>query len=257
MTIDREIHGFLRRGGRVLASRACAVIFIAATAASGAETAVRFNRDVRPIFADNCFACHGPDSNKRKAGLRLDTKEGIFEKTAKREPAVVPGQLKQSELWSRITTTNVDDRMPPEDSHKELKPEQIAKIKEWITAGAPWQGHWAFIKPERPKVPEVKGQKVGVRNPIDAFVLAKLQEKGLQPNKETDKRTLMRRVSLDLTGLPPRPEDLAAFLNDKSPDAYGKLVKRLLASPRYGEHRARYWLDAARYADTHGLHFDN
>ena len=255
MIIDRQIHRLFRRAGRAWASTACVAVLVGTAPLPAAESKIVFNRDVRPILADNCFACHGPDNNKRKAGLRLDTKEGIFEKTPKHDPAVVPGKLKESELWSRITATNLDDRMPPEDSHKELKPEQIAKLKEWILAGAPWQGHWAFIKPERPVVPKVQGSKV--QNPIDAFVLAKLKEKGLKPNNEADKRTLMRRVSLDLTGLPPKPEDLAAFLNDKSPDAYSKLVKRLLASPRYGEHRARYWLDAARYADTHGLHFDN
>jgi hypothetical protein len=225
-----------------------------------ADSSVRFNRDVRPILSDNCFACHGPDANKRKATLRLDTKEGIFEKTPKREPAVVPGKLKQSELWSRITATNLDDRMPPVDSHKELKPEQIETLKKWIVAGALWEGHWAFIKPERPPVPskfKVQSSRFKVRNPIDAFVLAKLEGKGLKPNAEADKRTLARRVYLDLTGLPPTPDDVSAFLNDKSADAYEKLVKKLLASPRYGEHRARYWLDAARYADTHGLHFDN
>jgi mono/diheme cytochrome c family protein len=227
-----------------------------ATSASAAESTIRYNRDVRPILADNCFACHGPDANHRKAGLRLDTKEGFFEKTPKHEPTVVPGNLAKSELWLRITTTNLDDKMPPEDSHKSLKPEQIETLRKWILAGAPWEGHWAFIKPERPPVPTVKGLKAG-GNPIDAFVFAKLQEKGLKPNKETDKRTLARRVYLDITGLPPKPEEVKAFLNDKSPDAYEKLVKRLLASPRYGEHRARYWLDAARYADTHGLHFDN
>ena len=257
MIIDRQIHRLFRRAGRAWASTACAAVFLWAAPLPAAESKVGFNRDVRPILADNCFACHGPDANHRKAGLRLDTKEGLFEKTAKHEPAVVPGKLKESELWSRVTTTNLDDRMPPEDSHKELKPEQIAKLKEWILAGAPWQGHWAFIKPERPVVPRIQGSKSKTQNPIDAFVLAKLKEKGLKPNNEADKRTLMRRVSLDLTGLPPKPDDLAAFLNDNSPDAYSKLVKRLLASPRYGEHRARYWLDAARYADTHGLHFDN
>ncbi len=269
---------------RVVRHAAGVIIFTTALTAPGAEPKVGFNREVRPILADNCFACHGPDSNKRKAGLRLDTKEGIFEKTPKRDPAVVPGKLAQSELWSRITTTNLDDRMPPEESHKKLTPEQIAKLKEWIIAGAPWQGHWSFIKPERPAVPVISksvnsktvisGGKVdarrtgspitdslitdySVRNPIDAFVFSKLQEKGLKPNQEADPRTLLRRVSLDLTGLPPTPEEVAAFLNDQSPDAYQKVVKRLLASPRYGEHRARYWLDAARYADTHGLHFDN
>ena len=221
---------------------------------------MRFNTDVRPILSDNCFACHGPDANKRKAGLRLDIKEGLFEKTPKHEPAIVPGKLAQSELWQRITTTNLDDRMPPEDSHKELKPEQIEILKKWIVAGAPWQGHWAFSKPERPEVPtkfRTSSSKFQVRNPIDAFVLQKLEPKGLKPNGEADKRTLVRRVTLDLTGLPPTPEEVASFVNDKSPDAYEKVVKRLLASARYGEHRARYWLDAARYADTHGLHFDN
>src|ERR1043166_7512493 len=147
-----------------------------------AESQVRFNRDVRPILSDNCFACHGPDANKRKAGLRLDTKEGLFEKTPKHEPAVVPGKLKESELWSRITNTNLDDRMPPVDSHKELKPEQIAKLKQWILAGAPWEGHWSLVKPERAEVPskfKVQSSKFKIQNPIDAFVLAKLESKGL------------------------------------------------------------------------------
>jgi mono/diheme cytochrome c family protein len=227
----------------------------ATTPARAAAPAIRYNRDVRPILADNCFACHGPDAGHRKAGLRLDTKEGLFEKTPKHEPAVVPGNLEKSELWARIITKNPDDKMPPEDSHKELKPEQIETLRKWILAGAPWEGHWAFVKPERPQVPKVKGLKS--ENPIDAFVFAKLQEKGLKPNAEADRRTLLRRVTLDLTGLPPTPDEVTAFLNDKSPDAYAKVVKRLLGSLRYGEHRARYWLDAARYADTHGLHFDN
>ncbi len=233
---------------------------LAAVLPARAADKIQFNRDVRPILADNCFACHGPDSNHRKAGLRLDTKEGFFEKTPKHEPTVVPGSLAKSELWLRITTTNLDDKMPPEDSHKSLKPEQIETLRKWILAGAPWEGHWSFIKPERPPVPskfKVQSSKFKVQNPIDAFVLAKLQEKGLKPNPEADQRTLLRRVTLDLTGLPPTPEEVTAFLNDKSPDAYAKVVKRLLASARYGEHRARYWLDAARYADTHGLHFDN
>src|SRR5687768_3750451 len=239
------------------ASIACATLLGRANVAAAADSSISFNRDVRPILSDNCFACHGPDANKRKAGLRLDTKEGLFEKTAKHEPAVVPGKLKESELWSRITTTNLDDRMPPADFHKELKPAQIDTLKKWILAGAPWQGHWAFIKPERPSMPKVQSPKSKVQNPIDAFVLAKLREKGLKLNPEADKRTLVRRLYLDVTGLPPTPEEVSEFLNDKSPQAYGKLVKKLLASPRWGEHRARYWLDAARYADTHGLHFDN
>jgi hypothetical protein len=225
-------------------------------AAAQPQSTLRFNRDVRPILSDNCYACHGPDNNSRKAGLRLDTREGLFEKTTKHEPAVIPRKLKESELWARITTTNSDDKMPPEDSHKELKPAQIEILKKWILAGAPWEGHWAFIPPERPHVPEVKGRG-RVKNPIDAFVLARLQEKGLKLNPEADRRTLARRLYLDLTGLPPKAEELDAFVNDHSQEAYAKLVKKLMASPRFGEHRARYWLDAARYADTHGLHFDN
>jgi len=233
------------------------VLLAGATNVQAAESVVRFNRDIRPIFADNCLACHGPDNNHRKAGLRLDTKDGIFEKTPKREPAVVPGSLEKSELWQRVITTNPDDVMPPPDSHKTLKPEQKEKLKQWILAGAPWQGHWAFIKPERPNVPNVKAGGFKVRNPIDSFVFAKLQSKGLKPNSEADRRALARRLSLDLTGLPPKPETVEAFVKDKSPDYYEKFVKQLMASPAYGEHRARYWLDAARYADTHGLHFDN
>ncbi len=225
--------------------------------AHAAAAEVGFNRDIRPIFAENCMACHGPDNNKRKAGLRLDTKDGIFEKTPKREPAVVPGNLEKSELWRRVTTTSPDDVMPPPDSHKELKPEQKEKLKRWILSGAPWQGHWAYIKPERPGVPKVQSPKSKVQNPIDAFVLAKLQSKGLKPAPEADRRTLARRLSLDLTGLPPKPEVVEAFVKDRSPDYYEKFVKTLMASPAWGEHRARYWLDAARYADTHGLHFDN
>jgi hypothetical protein len=260
MTLGSHKTLFGRHAWALAASAAITMALVCGNPAFAAQTSVRFNRDVRPILADNCFACHGPDANKRKAGLRLDVKEGLFEKTPKREPAIVPGKLDQSELWSRITTTNLDDRMPPEESHKELKPEQIDTLKKWIMAGAPWEGHWAFIKPERPAVPakfKVPASKFKVRNPIDAFVLATLESKGLKPNAEADKRTLARRVHLDLTGLPPGRDDVRAFLNDKSADAYEKLVKKLLASPRYGEHRARYWLDAARYADTHGLHFDN
>ena len=235
-------------------------ILVLLPAEGAAPSAIAFNRDIRPLLADNCLACHGPDANKRKAGLRLDTREGLFEKTDKHEAAVVPGKPEKSELWKRIITTNPDDRMPPEDSHKELKPEQIERIKTWILAGAPWQGHWAFEKPARPTPPrKFKTAKnlFEVRNPIDAFVLESLERQGLKPNPEADKRTLIRRVILDLTGLPPTPAEVEAFLQDRSSDAYGKVVKRLLMSVRYGEHRARYWLDAARYADTHGLHFDN
>jgi hypothetical protein len=244
-------------GGHITTAVAGVVLLVVGAGAVRAAESIHFNRDVRPILSDNCFACHGPDANKRKAGLRLDVKESLFERTSKREPAIVPGKLKESELWSRITTTNLDDRMPPVDSHKELKRQQVETLRNWILAGAPWEGHWAFVKPERPQVPDAAGQKSSIKNPIDSFVLARLQPKGLRPNPAADKRSLARRVYLDATGLPPRPEEVSAFVNDKAADAYDKLVKKLLASPRWGEHRARYWLDAARYADTHGLHFDN
>ena len=225
-----------------------------------AEAKVSFNRDIRPILSENCTACHGPDAKARKADLRLDTKEGFFEKTPKREPAIVARNLEKSELWRRVTTSDPDDIMPPPDSHKTLKPEQKELLKQWILAGAPWQGHWAFVKPEKPGVPmqfKAQSSRFQVRNPIDAFILAKLQSKGLKPAPEADRRTLARRVSLDLTGLPPKPEAVEAFVQDKSPEYYEKLVRQHMASSAWGEHRARYWLDAARYADTHGLHFDN
>ena len=237
---------------------ACLLVSLALSSeAAPADASVKFNRDIRPILTENCFACHGPDANARKAKLRLDIKEGIFEKTPKREPAVVPGNLEKSELWQRITTTDEDDMMPPPESHKVLKAEQKELLKKWILAGAPWQGHWAYIKPERPPVPNVKASGFPIRNPIDAFILAKLQSKGLKPAAEADKRTIARRVSLDLTGLPPKPELVERFLKERSPDAYAKLVKHLMNSPQWGEHRGRYWLDYARYADTHGIHFDN
>lgn len=229
----------------------------AAPAKTAAKSTVKvgFNKDIRPILAENCFACHGPDPASRKAGLRLDTEAGFIENRGE-GPTIVKGQPDKSPLFQRIVTKNPDDLMPPPDSHKQLKLEEIALIKRWIEEGAPWQPHWSFLKPERTALPVVKNKK-WAKNPIDSFILARLEQAGLQPAPEADKATLARRVSLDLTGLPPKPEELDAFVKDKAPDAYEKLVDRLLASPQFGEHRARYWLDAARYADTHGLHFDN
>ncbi len=219
------------------------------------DAQVRFNRDIRPIVANACFQCHGPDPGGRKAKLRFDREEGFF---GAREggPTVVKGQPDKSPLYQRLITKDPDDLMPPAKSHKVLKAEEKEKIRKWIAQGAPWEPHWAFIKPERPALPAVKNAK-WVRNPIDAFVLARLEAQGLAPAPEADRRTLARRLSLDLLGLPPEPELVEAFLADASADAYEKLVDKLLASPRYGEHRARFWMDAARYADTHGLHFDN
>ena len=228
--------------------------------ASQAADAVQFNRDIRPILADACFHCHGPDPGTRKASLRLDTEAGFFAprgKDGKEEsPTIVKGQPEKSPLYQRLITTEEDDVMPPRKEHKDLKPEQVAMVKKWIEAGAPWQPHWSFIKPERGQLPTVKNES-WVRNPIDRFVLSKLEASNLSPAPEADRYTLARRLSLDMTGLPPEPEVVQAFVNDKSPDAYEKLVDQFMKSEHWGEHRGRYWLDAARYADTHGMHFDN
>jgi hypothetical protein len=212
---------------------------------------IEYNRDVRPILAENCFACHGPDSAARKAGLRIDLRDAAIEMKA-----IVPGKPDESEMIKRILTDDARDVMPPVKSHKKLKPEQKELLKKWVAAGAEYQAHWSFITPTRPAVPAVK-DKSWVRNPIDSFVLAKLEAAGLKPAPEADRRTLARRLALDLTGLPPEPADVEAVVNDTSDAWYEKYVEKLLASPHWGEHRGRYWLDYARYADTHGIHFDN
>ena len=216
---------------------------------------VQYNRDIRPIISENCFVCHGADSGSRKAKLRLDSFE---EATAKREDGTViiaPGKPAESDVIRRIFDEG-DDLMPPEKSHKVLTAQQKEMMKRWIGEGAKYQPHWSFIAPVKAPLPKVKNSK-WVRNPIDDFILARLEAEKLKPAAEADRRTLARRLSYDLTGLPPKPEEVEAFVADKSPDAYEKLVDRWLALPQWGEHRGRYWLDAARYADTHGIHFDN
>jgi mono/diheme cytochrome c family protein len=227
---------------------------LAAPAASTGK--VDFNRDIRPILSDNCYACHGPDEKTREAGFRLDTAEGAH-KDLGGYKAIEPGKPEKSELFKRVTTKNGDDLMPPAKSEKKLKPEQIALLKKWIQEGGKYAGHWSFAPPEKPAVPQIRNPKSEIRNPIDAFILQRLAQARLKPSPEADKETLIRRVTFDLTGLPPTPAEVDAFLADQSSDAYEKLVSRLLQSPRYGEHMARYWLDAARYGDTHGLHLDN
>ncbi|MGB8169338.1 MAG: DUF1553 domain-containing protein [Chthoniobacteraceae bacterium] len=216
---------------------------------------VRFNRDVRPIFADKCFACHGFDAKKRKGDLRLDTWEGATRESDEGLRAIVPGDLEKSEVWQRILSTDKDEVMPPPEAHKTLTPVERETIKRWISQGAKYQKHWAFEKPQRQPLPAVQ-DKSWARNPIDSFILAEIEAAGLKPAPEADRRTLARRISLDLTGLPPTPEEVEAFVKDRAPDAYEKLIATLMARPQWGEHRGRYWLDAARYADTHGLHFD-
>ncbi len=217
---------------------------------------ISFNEHVRPVLAENCLRCHGLDSAARKADLRLDRPESAFAKRANGKPVIVAGDPAASAFLRRITSHDPDERMPPPKSRKSLKPAEIALLERWIREGAEYQEHWAFIKPERPPLPDVQA-KDWPRNAIDRFVLARLEPAGLAPAPEADRRALIRRVTLDLIGLPPRPEDVDAFVRDAAPDAYDKLVDRLLADTRWGEHRARYWLDYARYADTHGYHFDN
>ncbi|RBP47845.1 cytochrome c [Roseimicrobium gellanilyticum] len=221
---------------------------------------INFNRDVRPILSDNCFACHGFDAKKRKADLRLDVPEGAYKADKDGAQPIKPGSPDASSVWQRIITTDPDDLMPPADSHKKLTPQQREILKRWIEEGAEYQQHWSFITPSLPPVPNLKSQISDLKsaaNPIDAFINARLAEEGLKQNPEADKETLIRRVTLDLTGLSPTPEEVDAFLADNSPQAYERVVDRLLKSSRYGEHMGRHWLDLARYADTHGLHLDN
>ena len=207
---------------------------------------VDYNEDVRPILSENCFYCHGPDGNKRKAKLRLDVRDAALEKKA-----FVPGDAGASELIKRLASTDSDEVMPPPDSHRTLTAAQKEILKRWIAEGAEYKEHWAFVTPVRPALP---GN--GEKHPVDAFVVAKLAQAGLTLSPEAPKATLLRRLSLDLTGLPPTPEETAAFLADQSPDAYEKQVDRLMASPHYGERMALPWLDASRYADSNGFQQD-
>jgi len=215
-----------------------------------------FNQTIQPILSENCYACHGPDPGARKAKLRLDRAEFAYAPHDKSGPAILPGKADKSPLVQKIEAKNPKDRMPPPEAHKTLKPEQIALLREWVRQGAMYEEHWSFIPPKPQPVPEVK-QKDWLRNAIDNFVLARLELEGMSPSPEADRRTLIRRATYDLTGLPPTPDEVEEFVADKSPGAYEKVVGRLLASPRYGEHRAHYWLDVARYGDTHGLHTDH
>ncbi len=227
----------------------------AASSAAPPTKKVGYNTHVRPILSDNCFACHGLDEHERKADLRLDTPEGAFADLGGYQ-AIVPGKPDDSEVWLRLTTSDEDDLMPPPDSHKKLTPAQKQTIKRWIAQGAEYERHWSFVTPQKPAVPKVPGAK-RIKNPIDAFLQSRLQEEGLAPALEADRETLIRRLTLDLTGLPPTPKEIDAFLADKFPKAYDRLVSKLQSRVTYGEHMARYWLDLARYADTHGLHLDN
>jgi Protein of unknown function (DUF1553)/Protein of unknown function (DUF1549)/Planctomycete cytochrome C/Concanavalin A-like lectin/glucanases superfamily len=218
-----------------------------------------FNQDVQPILASNCFSCHGPDPEMRKGGLRLDLEESAFRKRQGHPDAIVPGHPDQSELIKRIESKDPHHLMPqsPQGEAKPMKPEDIAVLKEWVKEGAVYRPHWAFDKPIRPALPPATQNDPWIKTPIDAFILARLKKEGLGPSPEASKETLIRRVTLDLTGLLPTPAEVRAFLKDTSPNAYEHVVDGLLAKPSYGEERARHWLDYARYADTYGIHLDN
>jgi hypothetical protein len=217
-----------------------------------ADGKLQYNRDVRPILAENCFACHGPDSAARKAKLRLDQRDAAVEMEA-----FVPGKPDDSELVKRLFLKESDkELMPPASSHKKLTAAQKDTLKRWVKEGAEYEQHWSFIPPKKPAVPKFDGNP-WVRTPVDAFVLAELKKRGMEPAAEADRRTLARRLSLDLTGLPPSPDEVEAFVSDTADNFYEKYVDTLMAKPQWGEHRGRYWLDYARYADTHGIHFDN
>ena len=244
-----------RKSVRLLAAVASVSLLLApcvgafaSPSAPGSKLA--YNRDVRPILSENCFACHGPDKNQRKGKLRLDVREAALDKKA-----IVPGKPDESELVKRLYTTNTDDVMPPPESHKTLTPQQKERLGRWIAEGAEYEPHWAYIKPARPAVPGTKNSD-RVRNPIDAFILHALEAKGMPPAQEADRCTLLRRLSLDLVGLPPTPAEVQAFLADASPEAYERQVDRLLDSSHYGERMAVPWLDLVRFSDTVGYHGD-
>jgi hypothetical protein len=210
-----------------------------------------FNKDIRPILVENCFSCHGADSGSRQADLRLDRREDAIE-----SGAIVPGEVDSTAILDRIFSDDPEEVMPPPAVKKTLSAQQKETLKRWIAEGAKYEPHWSFIPPQRPSLPPVK-REAWVRNPIDRFILARLEREGLAPADEADRRTLARRLALDLTGLPPEPAVVETFVADPHPDAYERLVDSLLASLEWGEHRGRHWLDYARYADTHGIHFDN
>ena len=231
------------------------LLFAGCVALAGTASAeVDFNRDVRPILSDICFKCHGPDEGQRVSELRLDITDGAFADLDGRR-AIVPHDANASQLYRRIISKDPEFRMPPPDSGRVLTPQQIDVVRKWIADGATWQTHWAFVPPRHPELP-VTSAPDWCRNEIDHFVLAKLERNGLHPSQKANRRSLIRRVTLDLTGLPPTPAEVEAFLSDSSPDAWERVVDRLLRSPRYGERMAIDWLDAARYADTSGYQND-
>ncbi len=232
-------------------------MLIAGLALAASAEPVKFNRDIRPVMSDTCFRCHGPDKRARMAGMRLDRREEALKPTPSGAVPIVPGDPDKSAIVQRIFAADPARRMPPKYAEKSLTDAQKETIRRWVAEGAVYEGHWAYQPVKRPAVPEVADAKAPIRNPIDSFIQARLAREGLTPSPEADRRTLLRRVTLDLTGIPPTPQEADAFINDRSPDAYDKVVDRLLASPAYAEMRAMRWLDAVRFADTAGFHGDN
>ena len=219
-----------------------------------AEQPVNFDREIRPILSEHCFACHGPDKQARKADLRLDKREDVL-RVREGIAVIVPAKVEESELVRRVASTDPDEVMPPPEFKKRLNSQQIDRLRQWVVEGAKWEGHWSLTLPARVPAPPVSDQN-WPRNPIDRFVVARLEREGLRPSPEAERASLIRRVCLDLIGLPPTPAEVDTFENDRGPDAYERLVNRLLASPHYGERQARPWLDLARYADTNGYEKD-
>jgi hypothetical protein len=249
-----------KRRALSVAASSCAAVFSCLLAgsclAAEAGRTISYNRDIRPILSNNCFKCHGPDAHERQAGLRLDHRDDALRLTDNGRKAVVPGKPDKSALIKRIYSDKPNRIMPPPESNKKLTAAEKQLLKRWIEQGADYQDHWAFVPPKRPPLPHVMDASWG-RNAIDRFILARLERDGLRPRVEADKGILVRRLTLDLTGLPPTPAEVDAFLADRRPDAYEALVERLLASAHFGERLAVDWLDAARFADTHGYHIDS
>ncbi|MFA8018311.1 PSD1 and planctomycete cytochrome C domain-containing protein [Bremerella cremea] len=248
----------LRGNWRWMAFSVCLVTLAGSAQMANAEGTdeIDFNRDIRPLLSDRCYACHGPDENHRAGGIRFDQAESAYGEADSGEIAIVPGKPDESELIARIISHDESIQMPPSDSNKKLSLEEIEILRRWIAQGAKYQSHWSFEVPHKSDPPQTTVAGWG-QTEIDRFLAARLEKEKLIPSAEADKRTLIRRVTFTLTGMPATIEEVDAFLADESPDAYEKVVDRLLASPKYGEHMARHWLDAARFADTHGLHLDN
>ncbi len=234
-------------------------LWLVALKSPAAESKLRFNRDIRPLMSDTCFHCHGPDKNSRKAGLRLDIRDEALKPAKSGELPIVPGKPDQSEIIKRLFADDKDDLMPPEEAHKTFTPQQKEIFKRWVAEGAEYEPHWAYTPLVKPAPPKIQDSRFKMQNPIDAFIAEKLAEKNIAPSAQADARTLLRRLSLDLTGLPPTPEETEAFVQASSKNlqaAYEAAVERLLQSPHYGERMAVWWLDVARFSDTVGFHGD-